>query len=86
MREHLADLTEEERDELLDGLEADLSEQLDAGDALPEPASYAAELRAAAGIPVPTRSRRPLRPGVPARVVLRPLSRELAVLDGAATR
>lgn len=57
VREHLGDLTEEEREELLDGLEADLSEQLAAGDALPEPASYAAELRAAAGLAEPTRPR-----------------------------
>jgi hypothetical protein len=53
VREHLADLTQEERDELLDGLEADLSEQLSEGGAaaLPDPASYAAELRSAAGLP-----------------------------------
>jgi hypothetical protein len=53
VREQLADLTQDERDELLDGLEADLSEQLSEGDAaaLPDPASYAAELRSAAGLP-----------------------------------
>lgn len=63
VRAHLTDLTEEEREELLDGLEADLSEQLEAGDPLPEPASYAAELRAAAGVTVRTRPRRAtLRP------------------------
>jgi hypothetical protein len=63
VREHLSDLAEEEREELLDGLEADLSEQLAAGDPLPEPASYAAELRAAAGLSVPARRRgRTLRP------------------------
>ena len=51
VREHLADLSVEERDELLDGLDADLSEQLAEGGALPDPASYAAELRSAAGLP-----------------------------------
>jgi hypothetical protein len=48
----LADLDEEQREELLDGLEADLSEQLAEGGSLPEPEAYAAELRAAAGLPV----------------------------------
>ena len=57
VRAHLADLAEEERDELLDGLEADLSEQVAAGDPLPDPAIYAVELRAAAGIAASTRSR-----------------------------
>ena len=51
MREHLADLSADERDELLDGLDADLSEQLSEGGALPDPTAYAAELRAAAGLP-----------------------------------
>lgn len=55
VRGHLADLSEEQRDELLDGLEADLAEQLAAGDPLPDPAAYAAELRAAAGIAAPSR-------------------------------
>jgi hypothetical protein len=50
VRAHLVDLTEEQRDELLDGLAADLGEQLTAGDALPDPAAYAAELRSAAGL------------------------------------
>jgi hypothetical protein len=59
VRAHLADLTEEERDELLDGLEADLSEQRSerGAAALPDPASYAAELRSAAGLPVGKTSR-----------------------------
>jgi hypothetical protein len=56
VREHLLDLTEEDRDELLDGLEADLAEQLAEGGALPDPASYAAELRAAAGLPAARRT------------------------------
>lgn len=51
VRAHLSDLPEEERDELLDGLEADLSEQLAEGGTLPDPDGYAAELRAAAGLP-----------------------------------
>lgn len=50
VRHELSDLPEEDRDELLDGLEADLSEQMAAGDALPEPTAYAAELRSAAGL------------------------------------
>ena len=62
VREHLADLTEDERDELLDGLEADLSEQLAEGGSLPDPTAYAAELRAAAGLPAAGRRRL----GVPA--------------------
>jgi len=62
VREHLADLTQDERDELLDGLEADLSEQLSEGGAaaLPDPATYAAELRSAAGLP-PGRTTRTTR-------------------------
>ena len=57
VREHLADLSVDERDELLDGLDADLSEQLAEGGALPEPGSYAAELRAAAGLPAARQAR-----------------------------
>jgi hypothetical protein len=60
VREHLADLTEEEREELVGGLEADLSEQADDGTlVLPDPAQYAAELRAAAGLPSARRLRVP---------------------------
>ena len=51
VREHLADLTEDEREELVGGLEADLSEQLAEGGTLPDPVAYAAELRVAAGLP-----------------------------------
>ena len=53
VRARLADLTDEEREELLGGLEADLSERLTEGEAdLGDPAAYAAELRAAAGLEV----------------------------------
>lgn len=59
VRDALADLPEEERDELTDGLEADLSESLaeDLRRTLPDPIAYAAELRAAAGLPAPARKR-----------------------------
>ena len=57
VRGHLSDLSAEELDELLDGLDADLSEQLAEGGALPDPGSYAAELRAAAGLPAARRAR-----------------------------
>lgn len=63
VRAQLADLAEEQREELLEGLEADLSEQVAAGDRLPDPAAYAVELRAAAGVTVQARTRRrSLRP------------------------
>lgn len=54
VRAHLDDLPTDEVDDLLDGLEADLSDQAaEAGDAfrLPDATTYAAELRAAAGLP-----------------------------------
>ncbi|MCW2801769.1 MAG: hypothetical protein JWQ70_3241 [Aeromicrobium sp.] len=59
VRDALADLPEEERDELTDGLEADLSESLaeDLRRTLPDPVAYAAELRAAAGLPARVKSR-----------------------------
>jgi hypothetical protein len=61
VRARLADLTEEQREDLLDGLEADLSDQLADGADLGDPASYAAELRAAAGLPEqPRRASRPI--------------------------
>ena len=51
VRARLGDLTDEEREELLGGLEADLAERLAEGEAaLGDPAAYAAELRAAAGL------------------------------------
>lgn len=54
VRAHLDDLPVDEVDDLLDGLEADLSDQAaEAGDGftIPDAATYAAELRAAAGLP-----------------------------------
>ncbi len=54
VRAQLNDLPVDDVDDLLDGLEADLADQKDeAGDdfALPDAAAYAAELRAAAGLP-----------------------------------
>ena len=75
VREHLADLTADERDELLDGLDADLSEQLAEGGAtaLPDPAAYAVELRAAAGLPaVRTARSRGARRSLGARLVAAP--------------
>lgn len=59
VRDALADLSVEEREELTDGLEADLAESLadDRRRTLPVPAAYAAELRAAAELPMrPNRS------------------------------
>jgi hypothetical protein len=59
VRDALADLPDEDRDELTDGLEADLSESLaeDLRRTLPDPVAYAAELRAAAGLPLRARKR-----------------------------
>lgn len=54
VRAHLDDLPADEVDDLLDGLEADLSDQAtEAGDdfTLPDATTYAAELRSAAGLP-----------------------------------
>lgn len=54
VRAQLSDLPTDDVDDLLDGLEADLADQaVDSGDAfvLPDAASYAAELRSAAGLP-----------------------------------
>ncbi len=60
VRSHLGDLSEEEREELVGGLEADLSERLADGEAeLGDPATYAAELRAAAGLDGRVRGRQP---------------------------
>jgi len=68
VRAHLDDLPVDEVDDLLDGLEADLSDQAaEAGSAfsIPDAATYAAELRAAAGLPergdAPVVERRPIR-------------------------
>jgi hypothetical protein len=54
VRSALSDLPKDEVDDLTDGLEADLAERADdpLAPALGSPADYAAELRAAAGIPV----------------------------------
>jgi hypothetical protein len=62
VRARFGDLPAEEREDLLDGLEADMSDLVaERGpEALGDPDAYAAELRAAAGLPelVPTRQRR----------------------------
>lgn len=63
VRARLSDLSDDERDDLLGGLEADLEEKVADGAPLGDPASYAAELRAAAGLP--DRTRRLPRPSVP---------------------
>lgn len=68
VRRHLDDLPVDDVDDLLDGLEADLSDQAaEAGDTftLPDAATYAAELRAAAGLP--ERSDTPAGERVPIR-------------------
>lgn len=64
VRARFADLGEEEREELLGGLEADVSELVAerGSGALGDPVAYAAELRAAAGLP-PVRQARLLRRG-----------------------
>ena len=74
VRAALSDLGPDEVDDLTDGLEADLTDRLDDADAaeLGDPAAYAEELRAAAGLPhraVPRRGIAELRraPGVLAR-------------------
>jgi hypothetical protein len=62
VRAHLDDLPIDEVDDLLDGLEADLSDQAAEAGAdfeIPDAATYAAELRAAAGLPERTASNRP---------------------------
>ncbi|QJU52694.1 hypothetical protein SCB71_04930 [Herbiconiux sp. KACC 21604] len=64
VRRHLYDLPLEDIDDLTDGLEADLSEQAsdEQGDLhLDDPASYAEELRASAGLPPRASSTVPLR-------------------------
>lgn len=59
VRRLLADLDDKTREELVGGLEADLSDQLADGARLGDPAAYATELRAAAGLP-----ERPRRAGL----------------------
>lgn len=56
VRAHLQDLDADDRDELVGGLEADLSEKLADGIPLGDPEAYARELRAAAGLPARRRS------------------------------
>lgn len=77
VRAHLDDLPADEVDDLLDGLEADLSDQAaEAGDdfTLPDATTYAAELRAAAGLPERTDT---------GTVKRQPLSERLARMRGA---
>lgn len=59
VRAALADLPAEEVDDLTEGLEADLAEAYaeDLQRELPDPAAYATELRAAAGLPMRTKAR-----------------------------
>lgn len=66
VRTALADLPADELEELTEGLEADLSEAYaeDLARELPDPAAYAAELRAAAGLPEPEARRAGVRGGV----------------------
>ena len=72
VRARLADLSDEQRDDLLGGLEADISELVADGGSVAElgdPRAYADELRTAAGV-VPDRrppGRRPRLPAVPTR-------------------
>lgn len=58
VRAALADLPAEEVDDLTEGLEADLAEAYaeDLQRELPDPAAYATELRAAAGLPMRTKA------------------------------
>lgn len=60
VRSHFADLDPDERDELLGGLEADVTDRVaeEGGGLLGDPAAYAAELRAAAGLPASSARRR----------------------------
>ena len=78
VRRHLDDLPADEVDDLLDGLEADLSEQAaDAGETfeIPDAAAYAAELRAAAGLP---ERREPEAARVPMHVRMEELRAQVA--------
>jgi hypothetical protein len=76
VRARLGDLTEEEREELVGGLEADLAERLAEGETdLGDPEAYATELRAAAGLEVRRRRSGVLRPAV--RMTPAEITREL---------
>ena len=62
VRDRLADLTDEEREELVGGLEADINELVEDGGSVAElgdPRAYADELRAAAGIERPAAGAEP---------------------------
>ena len=63
VRGQLADLPADEVDDLTDGLEADMAEAFadSPGHELPEPASYALELRNAAGLPMQSKGRSSIR-------------------------
>ncbi|MGN6574933.1 MAG: HAAS signaling domain-containing protein [Nocardioides sp.] len=85
VRARLSDLSEEQRDDLLGGLEADLSELVADGGSVAElgdPRAYADELRSAAGVVPATRAgrHRPRLPAVPTRASV------TAGLDGARER
>jgi hypothetical protein len=72
VRARLSDLTEEQRDDLLGGLEADICELVDDGGSVAElgdPRAYADELRSAAGVSPAVRRgvRRPRMPRRPTR-------------------
>jgi len=58
VRRELTDLGPDTLDDLTDGLEADLADKLADGEPLGDPAAYAAELRAAAGVEPRGRKRR----------------------------
>lgn len=64
VEEHLLDLPATEREEVLGGLAADLDELVGerGSAALGDPETYAAELRAAAGLPAPTPTAAAVRP------------------------
>ncbi|WP_144783683.1 hypothetical protein [Microbacterium sp. BH-3-3-3] len=72
VRSHLDDLPVDEVDDLLDGLEADLADQAsEAGEdfTIPDAATYAAELRAAAGLPERDRKSPTGRPPIHRRLI-----------------
>ena len=87
VRAALDDLPPDDREELLEGLEADLTElRAESGGSLPErlgsPAAYAAELRSAAGLP-PHRPVAPATIGDRLREAVRPIAESFRGLPGA---
>ncbi len=82
VRGRLVDLTEEEREELVGGLDADMSDLVaERGvEALPDPATYVAELRSAAGFTPEVATRRRGARGARDRVIAR-LDRGSATWD-----